>query len=314
MLSLLRRKSVFLSLLLVCGLGILTLSSQSLAGTGKTVVAKPSTSDAASAKAGKSGAGAAAAPDNSVANGPLAPGWELQQWHRMAGRMRLISNKYGGKFETTHYTLLKPEPGNTMYFLNQQTKKYVSYSVDQWRKKFNFYHKDPGRAKDSGFTEFSAWKHVGDEKIAGLKVGRYARFRTNNLPAPNDKTYVEEWSFCKDLKVPLSLVELYKKTLYMTYDEKLGFPMRVKETREWNGKKNKKVDISYDTVSYKKESFPQKFFVLGKDYRAVKDEMSVLMDEGGDGMGLDMPGMGGMPGADGMGVTDIQAELKRRLK
>ena len=247
-------------------------------------------------------------PSPSKASGPAAPGWELQQWHRMAGRMRLVSNKYGGKFETTHYTLLKPMPGEAMYFLNQQTKRYVLYAVKDWQKKFNFYHKDPGRTKDAGFTDFSPWKHVGDDKIVGLKVGKYTRMRTNNLPAPNDKTYTEEWSFCRELKVPPSLIDLYKKTLSMTYDEKLGFPMRVTEIREWSGKKAKKVDLSYDTLSYKKASFPQKFFEMGADYKKVKDEMSVLMDEGGDMMG------GDMPGADGTGAMDINAELKKRLK
>lgn len=243
-----------------------------------------------------------------AAGGPPAPGWELQQWHRMAGRIRLVSTKYGGKFETTHYTLLKPLPGDKMYFLNQQTKRYVNYTAETWRKKFNFYHKDPGRSKDSGFTEFSPWKRLGDEKIAGLKCGRFSRMRTNNLPAPNDKTYTEEWSFCKELTVPPALIELYKKTLYLQYDAKLGFPMRVREIREWNGKHAKKVELSYDTLKYNKASFPQSFFEMGKDYKQVKDEMSVLMDEGGDMLG------GDAMGADGsMGGLEMNEELKRRL-
>lgn len=241
-------------------------------------------------------------------SGPPAQGWELQQWHRMAGRIRLVSNKYGGKFETTHYTLLKPVPGERMYFLNQQTKRFVSYDAATWRKKFNFYHKDSGRTKDVGFTDFSPWKRLGEEKIAGLKCARFSRFRSNNQPAPNDKTYTEEWSFCSALTVPTALIELYKKTLYLNYDAKLGFPMRVKEIREWSGKKAKKVDVSYDTLKYSKASFPQSFFEMGKDYKQVKDEMSVLMDEGGDAMG------GDMMGADGLGGLNMDEELKRRLK
>jgi len=258
------------------------------------------------AAAGKPGAPAG---QETKAMGPPAPGWELEQWHRMAGRMRLVSNKYGGRFETTHYTLLKPMPGEMMFFLNQQTKRYASFPVGTWRKKFNFYHKDTGRTKDAGFTEFSPWKLVGKDKIAGLNVGRYIRVRSNKMPAPNDKTYTEEWSFCPDLQIPQALIELYKKTLYMTYDDKLGFPMRVKEIREWNGKKNKKVDISYDTIAYKKSSFPQSFFQMGKDYKQVKDEMSVLMDEGGDMMGADMMG-----GDAGMGGLNVNEELRKRLK
>lgn len=242
--------------------------------------------------------------------GPPAPGWELEQWHRMAGRMRLVSNKYGGRFETTHYTLLKPLPGDQMFFLNQQTKRYASFPVNTWRKKFNFYHKDTARTKDAGFTDFSPWKHIGNDKIAGLKVGRYSRMRTNKMPPPNDKTYTEEWFFCPDLKIPTALVELYKKTLYMSYDDKLGFPMRIKEIREWSGKKAKKVDISYDTIAYKKGSFPQSFFAMSPDYKQVKDEMSVLMDEGGDMMGGDMMG-----GSDtGMGGLNMNEELRKRLK
>ncbi len=240
--------------------------------------------------------------------GPPAPGWELHQWHRMAGRIRLVSTKYGGKFETTHYTLLKQMPGDKMNFLNQQTRRYVSYSSDAWRKKFNFYRKDPGRAKDAGFTEFSAWKRQGEEKIAGLKCVRYSRMRTNNLPPPNDKTYTEEWSFCRELAVPPALIELYKKVLYLQYDAKLGFPMRVKEIREWNGKKARKVELSYDTLKYNKASFPQSFFEIGKDYKQAKDEMSVLMDEGADMMDGDMMG-----GDGSLGGLEIKDELKRRL-
>lgn len=265
---------------------------------------------AASAKAASSlkPPGAPTKEVSKTPGGPPAPGWELQQWHRMAGRIRLVSNKYGGKFETTHYTLLKPLPGEKMYFLNQQTKRYVHYTTEMWRKKFNFYHKDTGRSRDAGFTEFSAWKRLGDEKIAGLKCGRYSRMRTNNLPPPNDKTYTEEWSFSRELTVPPALVELYKKTLYLQYDATLGFPMRVKEIREWSGKKAKKVELSYDTLKFSKGSFPQSFFDVGKDYKQVKDEMSVLMDEGGDMMG------GEMMGGDGsLGGLEMNEALKRRL-
>ena len=243
-----------------------------------------------------------------VTGGPAAPGWELHQWHRMAGRIRLVSNQYGGKFETTHYTLLKPSPGEKLFFLNQQTKRYVQYTTEKWRKKFNFYHKDPGRSRDAGFTEFSAWKRIGEEKIAGLKCSRYSRMRTNNLPAPNDKTYTEEWSFCRELAVPSGLVELYKKILYLQYEAKLGFPMRVKEIREWNGKKAKKVELGYDTLKFNKGSFPQSFFEIGKDYKQVKDEMSVLMDEGGDMIGSEMMGSEGS-----LGGLEVNEELKRRL-
>lgn len=257
------------------------------------------TRPADAAKAGQTPAKKAA-----IASGPPAAGWEMQQWHRMAGRVRLVSNKYGGKFETTHYTLLKPEPGDTMYLLNQQTKRFVSYSVATWRKKFNFYQKNPGRSKDAGFTDFSPWKRLKDEKIVGMKCGRYSRMRTNNLPPPNDKTYTEEWSFCRDLKVPPALIELYKKTLNLNYDAKLGFPMRVNEIREWSGKKAKKVDLSYDTLSYKKSNIPQQFFQIPGDYKQVKDEMSVLMDEGGDMMGGDA----------GTGGLNIDEDLKERLK
>lgn len=265
--------------------------------------------DAAKAAGAAAGAKNQPAPP-AKASGPAAPGWELEQWHRMAGRMRLVSNKYGGRFETTHYTLLKPLPGDKMYFLNQQTKRYACFPVNTWRKKFNFYHKDSARTRDAGFTEFSPWKHIGNEKIAGLRVGRYSRMRTNKLPPPNDKTYTEEWSFCPDLKIPSALVELYKKTLYMTFDDKLGFPMRIKEIREWSGKKAKKVDVSYDTIGYKKASFPQSFFAMSPDYKQVKDEMSVLMDEGGDMMGGDMMG-GGDTSLGGLGINE---ELKKRLK
>ncbi len=242
-------------------------------------------------------------------SGPAAQGWEMQQWHRMAGRIRLVSNKYGGRFETTHYTLLKPLPGERMYFLNQQTKRFVNYDAVTWRKKFNFYHKDAGRTKDAGFTDFSPWKRIAEEKIAGLKCMKYSRFRTNNQPPPNDKTYTEEWSFCSALTVPTALIELYKKTLCLNYDAKLGFPMRVREIREWSGKKAKKVDVSYDTLKYCKSSFPQSLFEMGKDYKQVKDEMSVLMDEGGDGMGADMMGADG-----GLGGLNMDEELKKRLK
>ncbi len=280
--------------------------------------AGPEKSTVTAKAAGASSAGATKSPLSAgkkepakPAGGPPAPGWELQQWHRMAGRIRLVSNKYGGKFETTHYTLLKPLPGEKMYFLNQQTKRYVNYTVEMWRKKFNFYHKDPGRAKDAGFTEFSPWKRLGEETIAGLKCGRYSRMRTNNLPPPNDKTYTEEWSFCRELTVPSALIDLYKKTLYLNYDAKLGFPMRVKEIREWSGKKAKKVDVSYDTLKFIKGSFPQSFFEMGKDYKQVKDEMSVLMDEGADMMGGDMMGGGGGDGA--LGGLEINEELKRRV-
>lgn len=262
----------------------------------------------------KSGGPPKAAPETSKKetakpSGPPAAGWELQQWHRMAGRIRLVSNKYGGRFETTHYTLLKPLPGEKMFFLNQQTKRFVNYDVATWEKKFNFYHKDPGRSKDAGFTDFSPWKRLAEEKIAGLKCTRYSRMRTNNQPPPNDKTYTEEWSFCRDLTVPPALIDLYKKTLALNYDAKLGFPMRVREVREWSGKKAKKVDLSYDTLKYSKSSFPQSFFEMSKDYKQVKDEMSVLMDEGGDAMGGDMMGADG-----GLGGLNMDEELKRRLK
>ncbi|MCC7531632.1 MAG: hypothetical protein IT342_24220 [Candidatus Melainabacteria bacterium] len=237
-------------------------------------------------------------------SGPPAAGWEMQQWHRMAGRVELVSNKYGGKFATTHYTLLKPEPGDMMYLLNPQTRRFVSYPVAAWRKKFNFYRKNPGRSKDEGFTDFSPWKHIKDEKIVGMKCGRYSRMRTNNLPPPNDKTYTEEWSFCQDVKVPAALIELYKKTLNLNYDVKLGFPMRVNEIREWSAKKAKKVDLSYDTLSYKKSFVPQQFFEIPGGYKQVKDEMSVLMDEGGDMMA----------GDSGTGGLSIDEALKERLK
>ncbi|MBA3992526.1 MAG: hypothetical protein C0469_03295 [Cyanobacteria bacterium DS2.3.42] len=266
---------------------------------GSAAQAAPGEKTAISPKAGSKVAEKSAKP-----SGPPAAGWELQQWHRMAGRLRLVSNKYGGKFETTHYTLLKAEPGATMYLLNQQTKRFVSYTVDVWRKKFNFYQKNPGRSKDVGFTDFSAWKQLGSEKIAGLKCSKYSRMRTNRLPPPNDKTYTEEWSFCRDLSVPPALIELYKKTLNLNYDAKLGFPMRVNEIREWSGRKAKKVDLSYDTIAYKKTSIPQKFFEIPTNYKQVKDEMSVLMDEGGDMMGGDSPS----------GGLSIDEALKERLK
>ncbi len=292
-----------------CFVCLLMLSCSALSGS--AAQAAPAEKTAGSSKSGgpvKSAtptkpADAKSAEKPSKTSGPPASGWELQQWHRMAGRIRLVSNKYGGKFETTHYTLLKPEPGETMYLLNQQTKRFVSYPVTTWRKKFNFYQKNPGRSKDAGFTDFSAWKRTGEEIIAGQKCGKFMRMRTNNLPAPNDKTYIEQWSFCKDLSVPPALIELYKKTLNLSYDAKLGFPMRVNEIREWGGKKGKKVDLSYDTIALKKTSVPQQFFEIPKDYKQVKDEMSVLMDEGGD-----------MGGDSGTGGLNIDETLRERLK
>lgn len=241
-----------------------------------------------------------------TALGPPLPGYELQQWQRIAGQIRMEVNKYGGRFETTHYTLMKPLPGPNMYFMNVQTKKYVLSPMDQWREKFTFYHREPASASDRGFTPFSPWKKIGVQKICGLSAVGYTRMRTNQQPAPNDKTYTEEWWFADKLPVPPDLVEMYRKSFVMKYDSKLGFPLRIREIREWYGKKQRKVEISYDTISFKKASFPQSMFVVPEGYKKVKDEMSVLM-EGGDSM-MD-------PLTPGTGVSaDLEEALRRRSR
>lgn len=238
-------------------------------------------------------------------SGPPLPGYELQQWQRIAGQIRMAVNKYGGRFETTHYTLLKPLPGDTMYFMNIQAKKYVLSPMDKWREKISFYHHDDTSANDRGFTPFSPWKKIGEKQICGLNAVGYTRSRSNNQPAPRDKTYTEEWWFANKLPVPPALIELYRKSFVMKYDSKLGFPLRIKETREWYGKKQRKVELSYDTLSFKKTSFPESLFVVPSGYKKVKDEMSVLI-EGGDSM-MD-------PLNPGVGLSDGTADLEEALK
>ncbi len=53
-----------------------------------------------------------------------------------------------------------------------------------------------------------------------------------------------------------------------------------------------------------KSEHSQKFFEIPTNYKQVKDEMSVLMDEGGDMMGGDSP----------TGGLSIDEALKERLK
>lgn len=214
---------------------------------------------------------------------------EIEQRQRMVGHIRMLITPEMGKLETTHYSLLLPQSGNIVHLLNDQTRRFTTFTVDQFRKKFSFYCDDKSRRKevrrvDHEFTDYSELKKLGSAKVAGLNCTQYSRFRTNNKPPPKDKLYIEDIWFTSDIKIPPKMYDTYRRSLGFTFDTKYGVPVRIRETRTWFNKKRKTEEVSYDTISYKKTSQVNKSeFVIPTAYTKVKDEMAVLMDDfGGD--------------------------------
>lgn len=227
---------------------------------------------------------------------------EIEQRQRTVGRVRLLIGDIGGKVETTHYSLLLPTPGNIVHLMNDQTHRYVTFTLPQWRKKFNFYvdsrsGRGDRRQTDAEFTDYSQFKKVGTGIVAGMKSMQYSRFRTNNKPPPRDKLYVEDVWFSHDVSIPTHVLETYKRTLNFNFDQKLGLPLKMKETRTWFNKKRKTEEISYETLACRKIQVPKEEFVVPKSYKKVKDEMAVLMD---DVEGDDINMFGDQTGKDSM--------------
>ncbi|HEY9786946.1 MAG TPA: hypothetical protein V6D17_16260 [Candidatus Obscuribacterales bacterium] len=230
-------------------------------------------------------------------------GIELEMKHRMLGHMRVLAGEMGGRVDTSHYSFVLPYPGTNVILVNDQARRYTTFSLAEWKKKFGFYLKEShGRVKhrEDEFTDYSKWKRVGTAKIAGLKATQYSRFRTNNRPAPRDKLYTEDVWFTKGFKIRPTLLDTLRRSISYDFEDSMGMPLRVRETREWAGKARRKVDVTFDTIAFREKTVKKDDFNVPKSYARVQDEMAVLMDDTDDNLlsppfGAISRGSGGLP-------------------
>lgn len=187
-------------------------------------------------------------------------GWVLKQKLDFIGPSTTYFGPKGLKVDSPGLIVICAAPDYQIYMLNAETKTYCVSSYDYWKSKLTKGYKTEvhyGPVKPITFSGLKATEMQFSRSYPGFKppyFWKYAVTSTNEIPVSPKMNE----AFAVLFQVP----------------KRVGFPLKVFRV---NSLKEKQMALN--TYEWKKAPLPEGYLRVPSDYRRVKSEMEVMLDD-----------------------------------
>ncbi len=201
--------------------------------------------------------------------------WVLTQKSSYAGTMETIVSTDAIKMTSDKMGLifLLKAPGWDCFVYNTGNKNYIKLPYEQWKKKLIFSSK---KGKFDDPANFKPGTLKTNEKLLGMPTSKFVVTRLA------DKRLVAQVWVVESVQAPKQFLELMQRLLGNMPMGGKGTPLKAVLLQENRVTGKEKDMVALETLKMAKQAVAANAFAPLPGYRLVKDEMALMMDDGGD--------------------------------
>jgi hypothetical protein len=208
-------------------------------------------------------------------------GWMISQSSNFAGTVfsELTNNALRMRVGKLGLTVIMKAPDWNAYVFNENTKNFVELPYKVWQEKFVLGQESRLRGL-KGHLKLESHTTGRTAKICKFKAQEYCVDRKGDPKQGTPTQRVTELWIASDIKAPPEITEVFCSQLNVPAAK--GIPLRAFH------RTNGRMVSVLETLDVQKKTLPASYFEPLKNYRRVKDEVGLMMDDSTEDMVNDL--------------------------